>query len=103
MKTISIDLRKRIVDAYDAQEGTRQEFADRFKVSLALVKKLLRQRTRLGTLEPQYYRSGRKPIMQEQNVQWLRHMVTQRPAITLEELPQALGKQFSIMTISRMA
>lgn len=101
MKTLSIDLRKRIVEAYDAKEGTRQEIADRFKVSLAMVKKLLEQRKRLGTLEPQSYRCGRKPILQEQDLQWLRQMVTKRPDITLKELQQLCSKQCSIMTISR--
>ena len=101
MKTISIGLRERIVEAYDAKEGTRQEIADRFKVSLAMVKKLLEQRKRLGTLEPQNYRCGRKPILQEQDLEWLRQMVTKRPDITLEELRQACDKQCSIMTISR--
>lgn len=101
MKTLSIDLRKRIVGAYDANEGTRQEIADRFKVSLAMVKKLLEQRKRLGTIEPQSYRCGRKPILQEQDLQWLRQMVTKRPDITLKELQQLCSKQCSIMTISR--
>jgi len=101
MKTISMDLRKRIVEAYDAKEGTRQEIADRFKVSLAMVKKLLEQRKRLGTLEPQTHRCGRKPIFQDQDLLWLRQMVKKRPDITLEELQQACGKQCSIMTISR--
>jgi len=101
MRTISIDLRKRIVEAYDAKEGTRQEIAVRFKVSLAMVKKLLAQRKRLGTLDPQLHRCGRKPIMQKKDLQWLRQMVTKRPDITLEELQQACGKKCSIMTISR--
>jgi transposase len=33
-KQISLDLRERIVAACDAQEGTREEVAKRFKVSL---------------------------------------------------------------------
>jgi len=37
MKAISMDLRKRIVETYDAGEGTRQEIADRFKVSIHMV------------------------------------------------------------------
>ncbi len=101
MKTLSIDLRKRIVEAYDAKEGTRQEIADRFKVSLAMVKKLLEQRKKLGTLEPQNHRCGRKPIFKEHDLEWLRQMVTKRPDITLEELRQACNKKCSIMTISR--
>jgi transposase len=49
-KQISLDLRERIVAACDAQEGTREEVAKRFKVSLGMVKKLLAQRARTGDL-----------------------------------------------------
>lgn len=45
-KPISLDLRERIIAAYAAQEGTREEVAKRFKVSLGMVKKLLAQRNR---------------------------------------------------------
>ena len=40
MKTISLDLRERIVAAYDGEEGTREEVAKRFRVSVGMVKKL---------------------------------------------------------------
>jgi transposase-like protein len=36
-KTISLDLRERILAAYDQKEGTREEVARRFRVSLGLV------------------------------------------------------------------
>lgn len=100
MKTISIDLQKRILGAYDAKEGTRQGIANFFKVSLTRVKKILKQRKRLGTLEAQSYRCGRKLILQEQDLQWLKQMVVKRSDITLDGLRQACGKQCSIMTIS---
>ena len=43
-KPISLDLRERIVAAYDEKQGTREEIAKRFRVSLGMVKKLLAQR-----------------------------------------------------------
>ena len=39
MKTLSLDLRERILAAYDQEEGTREEVAHRFRVSLGMVKK----------------------------------------------------------------
>jgi transposase len=41
MRTLSLDLRERILSAYDSKEGTRDEIAARFRVSLGMVKKLL--------------------------------------------------------------
>ena len=101
MKPISMDLRKRIVEAYDAGEGTRQEIADRFKVSLHMVKKLLAQRRKLGSLEPQIHRCGRKAKFDESDLQWLQETVKQRPDITLDELRKAFKKPCGITTIFR--
>ena len=51
MKTTSLDLRQRIVATYDECKWTQEEVAKRFRVSLGMVKKLLRQRRgRLGGL-----------------------------------------------------
>jgi transposase-like protein len=38
MATLSLDLRERIVRAYDKGDGTRDEIAQRFDVSLGMVK-----------------------------------------------------------------
>ena len=48
MKTISLDLRERILDSYDHQEGTRLQIARRYRVSEGMVKKLLQQRRKTG-------------------------------------------------------
>ena len=46
MRTLSLDLRERILASYDLEEGTRVEVGDRYRVSLGMVKKLLEQRRR---------------------------------------------------------
>ena len=48
MRTLSLDLRERILASYDQKEGTREEIAHRYRVSLGMVKKLLQQRRRTG-------------------------------------------------------
>jgi transposase len=60
MKTISMDLRLRIVETYDEGKWTQEDVAKRFLVSLGLVKKLLMQRKRTGQIEARHRFSGRK-------------------------------------------
>ena len=60
MRTLSLDLRERIVAAYDAEQGTREEVARRFGVSIGMVKKLLQQRRRTHDLGHRHRYSGRK-------------------------------------------
>jgi transposase len=63
MRTLSLDLRERILASYDNEEGSRQDIADRYRVSLGMVKKLLQQRKRTGEIGPRHHCSGRKPMI----------------------------------------
>lgn len=90
MNTLSLDLRERILAAYDARKGTREEVGRRFRVSTAMVKKLLLQRRRTGDIRPRHYRSGRKPLILQSHRERLGALIAQRPDITLAELREAL-------------
>jgi hypothetical protein len=91
MKTISLDLRERILAAYDAGEGVREEVARRFRVSLGMVKKLLQQRRRIGDIRPQHHRSGSKPRIVASHEHQLRTLLAKKPDLTLKELRAATG------------
>ena len=59
MKELSLDLRERILAAYDAKEGTRVDIATRFRVSLGMVKKLISQLRRGDGIGSLRHRCGR--------------------------------------------
>lgn len=99
MATCSLDLRTRILAAYDAGEGTREDMARRFRVSLGLVKKLLQQRRRTGDLAPRHHHSGRKPKILGQHRRQLRALVRERPDRTLAELRAAAGLDCTLPAI----
>ena len=88
MKPLSIDLRNRIVQAYETSDSSKQQIADRFAVSLAVVKKLISQWKKLGTIEPQYQTVGRKPAFSHEQLQELDALVEQRCDLTLAEIQQ---------------
>jgi transposase len=88
--TLSYDLRKRIVDAYDRGEGTRQQIAERYNVSLGMVKKLLQQRRKTGDIRNRHYRSGHKAKITAEYQRKLKRLVNNHPDMTLEELRDAL-------------
>lgn len=91
MKTISVDLRRRILAVYDRGESTRPAVAARFGVSLGFVKKLLSQRKRTGQIGDLYHRAGRKAKLEPEHGERLREQVAAKPDSTLEELKEALG------------
>lgn len=89
MKTLSLDLRERILSSYDNDEGTREMIATRYKVSLGMVKKLLQQRRHTGEIGSRYYRSGRKPRILSYHREKMRSLLVSKPDMTLAELRQA--------------
>ena len=100
MRTISLDLRERILAAYDQDEGTRPEVAHRFRVSLGLVKKLLQQRRRTGDIAPRHRFSGRKPTIVASHRGQFRALLAKKNDLTLQELREAAGLQCSLQAIN---
>src|SRR5271155_3938127 len=99
MKTISLDLRERIVASYDQGEGTREDIAKRYRVSLGFVAKLLQQRRRTKDLAPRHRYSGRKPKLLGTHRRQLRALLTKQPDLTLQELQAALGVDCTLPAI----
>lgn len=99
MKTLSLDLRERILASYDGGEGTREAIADRFRVSLGMVKKLLQQRRHTGQIGPRHHLSGRKPMIVAAHHRQMRSLLGGKPDLTLKELRAALKLECSLPAI----
>jgi transposase len=94
-----MDLRERILSSYDKEEGTREEIAARYRVSLGMVKKLLQQRRHTGDIRPRHHLSGRKPRILESHRQRMRALLRQRPDLTLQELRAAVALDCTLPAI----
>jgi transposase len=90
MATISLDLRERIIASYDQGEGTREDMAKRYRVSLGFVAKLLSQRRRTKDIAPRHRFSGRKPKLVGTHRRQLRAVLRAKPDATLREMQAAL-------------
>lgn len=99
MATLSNDLRERIVAAYDRGDGTRQQVADRYNVSLGMVKKLLQQRRRTGDIASRHHCSGRKPKITVKHQRQLKRLLRKRPDLTLAELREAISVECTLPAI----
>jgi len=99
MRTLSLDLRERILTSYDQEEGTREEVALRYRVSLGMVKKLLQQRRRTGEIGPLHHRSGRKPLIVAAHQRQMRVLLKKKPDLTLQELRAAVELDCSLPAI----
>ena len=91
MKTYSMDLRERVVAACDARDGTREQIAARFSVSVSWIRDLLRQRRQTGSIAPKPRGGGRPPAFDAEAAGRLREAVRADSGATLEELGRAAG------------
>jgi transposase len=105
MRAYSIDLRQRVVRAYEQGEGSISEIAARFGVSAPFVKKLLRRWRSTGDLAPLAHGGGKPKSLNARQHQLLKRKVREQSDISLAELQTLLDQEESVQvhvsTISR--
>ena len=101
MEAYSIDLRERVLRAYDEGRGDSRKLAEIFGVSSAWIRKLIKQRRQTGSIAPLPRRYGPKPRLSEQQLERLAKLVHENPDATLAELGRRLRVNCSVVTIHR--
>ena len=91
MKPYSMDLRERVVAACDARDGTREQIAARFSVSVSWIRDLLKRRRDTGSIAPRPGGGGRAAAFDRAAAARLREAVRADDDATLEELAEAAG------------
>jgi transposase len=103
---LSNDLRRRIVAAYQAGEGTLEEIAERFAVGTASVTRLLRLDRETGSIHPKTYTRTAEGRVRTQDIPQLQNWLTENPSLTQDDLAQRYeqetGRTVSQRTISRV-
>lgn len=94
-----MDLRGRILCAYDNDEGTCAEIAHRFRVSLGRAKKFLQQRRQTDDIAPRYRFCRRKPMIVGAHQNQMRALLAKMSDFTLKELWEATGWECSLQAI----
>ncbi len=86
MKAYSIDLRKRVLAAYDSGKYSLYQIAEQFQVTTRWIQKLRQQRKQEGSIAPRPSNKGRKPVFQGDNLEKLEQFIDANPDATLEEI-----------------
>lgn len=105
MQAYSLDLRQRVVRAYEQGQDSIAEIADRFRVGPTFVKKMLRQHKETGDLKEHPHGGGRPASLSLQHRRLLQQKVRREQDISLAELQTYLHEtaqvQVHVSTISR--
>jgi transposase len=106
MKAYSLDLREKLLHAYDERRGSQRALAALFGVSRAFVENLLQRRRTTGTIAPRPHAGGRPPSCDMAARELVTLLLQEQPDATLEELCAQLGQRrgvwVSVPTMSRL-
>lgn len=105
MRAYSLDLRERVVAAYEKGDETIAEIAERFSVGQTFLKKMLRQKRQSGSLERLPTRAGAKKVLSATHRSFLAQQIKEQPDATLAELQERLQEWQKVLvspaTVSR--
>ena len=107
MKTYSLDLRTRIVEAVDRHVGSQGEVAAQFGVSRTWVKKLLRQRRETGSVAAKPHGGGQPPKLDAKKEEAVRsYILDVRNDASLAEVQMYVARRWRVglseATVSRL-
>ena len=99
--TYPMELREKVMAAYDRGVGGSVKLAALFGVSRAWICNLLQQRRETGSIAPKEYRRGRKPKLSEAQRVRLVRVASEHPDLTLEETRRKARLRCSHVTVWR--
>ncbi len=106
MKAYSLDLRQKILRAWDQRLGSQRAIAALFGVSQSFIEKLLRRHRSTGNLAPRPHGGGRRALCDEAGRALVRRFVQEHPDATLAEccawLLAQRGLRLSVPTMGRL-
>ena len=99
MKAYSIELRRKIVKAYEDESISQRKLAKRFRFSAALsfVQKLPKQYRETASLAPKKRAQQPPPKLTEEHLAVLRRLVEEQNDATLEELREQLATEINLL------
>ena len=99
-KPYSIDLRQKIVTAYENEEGSMQTLADRFKVSKNFVADLLKRFKQTNQIAPKNHGGGHPPSIKAEGEIFLIDLIKSQPDLILEEIRDEYNEHFEYVSRS---
>jgi transposase len=93
MSPLSLDLRRRIIAAKQAEKLSVPELAKRFAVGTATVKRLIRRFKETGAVDPLPHGGGQKPKIPAEKLPRVQRLLEANPDWTVEEIANSYNAQ----------
>ena len=106
MRPYSLDFRRKIIEVYETEAISQRQLAQRFKVALSFIQKLLKQYRDTQNLAPKTRLRQTPSKLNDEHRAVLQRLVEAKNDATLEELREQLvaeiGVQVSRSTVDRV-
>ena len=93
MSALSLDLRRRIIQVWQAERPRVADLAARFSVGTATVKRLTRRFRETGSIEPRPHGGGQRPKIPAEKLPRVRRLLEANPDWSVDELAAAYNRQ----------
>jgi len=95
-----MDLRERVLAAYDSGTYSLKRVAEQFKVSTRWIQLLRRRREREGSIAPHPQQQGRKPAFRGADLAQLNEFVKEHSDATLEEIKEHFSSRVNCSLVA---
>ena len=95
-----MDLRKRVMAAYDSGRYTLKQVAERFDVTARWIQQLRQRRELEGTIAAHPQNQGRKPAFRDKQLEELNEFVQRQPDATLEEIKEHFAEKITCSIVA---
>jgi transposase len=106
MKAYSLDLRQKIIETYQVGDISQRQLAERFRVALSFIEKLLKQYRETGSIAPKIRTEQTPTKLNSDQLTKLEELVIANNDATLaelrEKLKEATGVLIGCSTVDRM-
>jgi len=96
MKAYSLDLRGRVIEAYERKEGSIRKLAARFELHWRTVANWVRRYKTEHAIEPRKQQHGPKPILNEERIETLKNICKEAPLSIQQEITDQLKARLDI-------
>lgn len=96
MAPYSLDLRQKVVQAYERDVGSQRQVVELFGVSLGFVEKIFKQLRETGDLAPKPHAGGQPSRLDANAHQHLRDWLREQSDLTLAEMMERLDTRLGI-------
>jgi transposase len=98
-KAYGIDLREKILESYLGKEGSLDELALRYKVSVSTIKRIAQRYRNTGEIKLYLHNAGRHELINDEGKDALIKILESHPDLTLKEIQEKFSALYGISPV----